>query len=228
MQRLHRMACLMGQRCPATTQQYIEDFLDVLRRPGLRTMSINFKKQANEVRSGNIIEIEGRLMQVIKQAHTQGVGRQLGNVQLELRDMLNQSKKPLRLRPSDIVDVVRLDERTFQYLYREGNVLHCMDPQNFDQVTVDADVIGPAASYLKEGGDLTLAFNDGEIVAAYLPQTVTLKVVEAAPHLKGDTASPQYVSVVLESGASSSVPPYVRAGDFVILNSADGTFVKRV
>jgi translation elongation factor P len=205
----------------------MEDMLDISRRPGLRTMSINIKKQANEVRSGNIIEIEGRLMQVIKMSHTQGVGRQLGNVQLELRDMMSRAKRPLRVRPSDTVDVVRLDERSFQYLYREGNLLYCMDPQSFDQVTVDADTIGPVASYLKEGGDLTLAFNDGNVVAAYLAPTVTLKVAEAAPHLKGDTASPQYVSVVLETGASASVPPYVRAGDLVVLSTTDGAFVKR-
>ena len=76
--------------------------------------------EANDVRPGNIIEVNGRLMQVVKQNHSQGNARQIGNVQFELRDVLNKSKHPLRLRPSDMVDVVRLDERNFQFLYQEG------------------------------------------------------------------------------------------------------------
>lgn len=59
-------------------------------------------------------------MQVIKCSHTQGAGRQLGNVQFELRDVLSRAKRPLRLRPGDSVNQVRLEERKFQFLYSEG------------------------------------------------------------------------------------------------------------
>jgi len=156
----------------------------------LQAMGVHTKKQANDVRSkfslyhrpsrlrslliyliislpiqiriGNILDIDGRLLQVLKQAHAQGTGRQLGNVQLELRDILNKSKHPLRLRPSDMVDVVRLDEKKYQFLYQEDDVLHCMDPNSFDQVAFGKDLVEKTAlGFLAEGGDVILSFHDG-------------------------------------------------------------------
>lgn len=122
-----------------------------------------------QIRIGNILDIDGRLMQVLKQAHAQGTGRQLGNVQLELRDILNKSKHPLRLRPSDMVDVVRLDEKKYQFLYQEDNVLHCMDPNSFEQVAVGKDLLDKTAlSFLAEGGSVILSFHDGSPGTWYL------------------------------------------------------------
>ena len=164
-----------------------------------------------QVRAGNILEVDGKLMQVIKCSHTQGTARQLGNVQLELRDVLTRSKHPMRLRPGDAVFAVRLEDRPFQFLYQEDAVLHCMDPQTFEQVAVERDLLGEAARFLKEGGALTLCFHDGAAVAGSLPSIVTLKVAEAAPHLKGETSAPQYQPAVLETGVKVQVPPLRRS-----------------
>jgi elongation factor P len=167
-------------------------------------------------------------MQVLKQSHAQGTGRQLGNVQLELRDILTKSKHPLKLRPSDMVDVVRLDEKKFQFLYQEDDVLHCMDPDSFEQVAVGKDLLEKAAlGFLAEGGDVILSFHDGSAVSGALPPNVVLKVAEASPHLKGEAQAPQYKPAVLETGATISVPPFVVAGDRVIVDTAEGKFMKR-
>ncbi|KAL4536780.1 hypothetical protein Ndes2437B_g06184 [Nannochloris sp. 'desiccata'] len=194
----------------------------------LQAMGVHTKKQANDIRIGNILDIDGRLMQVLKQAHAQGTGRQLGNVQLELRDILNKSKHPLRLRPSDMVDVVRLDEKKYQFLYQEDNVLHCMDPNSFEQVAVGKDLLDKTAlSFLAEGGSVILSFHDGSPVSAAVPQIVQLKVAEASPHLKGEAQAPQYKPAILETGATISVPPFVVAGDAVVVDTIEGKFMKR-
>lgn len=105
--------------------------------------------------------------------------------------------------------------------------MHCMDPETFDQVAVPRDILGNAAAYLAEGGDLSLSFHDGVAVSGSLPATVTLRVAQAAPHLKGETAAPQYKAAVLETGAQISVPPFVVVDDRVVVDTLDGTFVKR-
>jgi elongation factor P len=167
-------------------------------------------------------------MQVLKQAHAHGTGRQLGNVQLELRDILTKSKHPLKLRPSDMVDVVRLDDKKYQFLYQEDDVLHCMDPESFEQLSIDKDLLEKSAlGFLAEGGDVILSFHDGSPVGGALPTTVVLKIAEASPHLKGEAQAPQYKPAVLETGATISVPPFVVAGDSVIVDTAEGKFVKR-
>jgi len=182
-----------------------------------------------QVRAGNMLEVEGKLMHVIKAAHTQGSGRQLGNVQLELRDAISRSKHPLRLRPGDPVTVVHLEDKKFQFLYHEGENMHLMDPRSFEQVAIDRHVLGEqATAYLCEGGEVLLSFHEGIAVSATLPAAVTLKVMEAAPHVKGETAAPQYKPAVLETGATVSVPPFVNSGDSITVDTATGNFVKRV
>lgn len=180
-----------------------------------------------QVRTGNILDVDGKLVQVLKHSYTQGTGRQLGNVQLELKELITGTKKPLRLRPNDMLDIVRLDERKFQFLYKEGSLLHCMDLGTFEQLAIESHVLGPCASFLVEGGDITLEFHDGLPLSGFLPSTVTLRVTEVAPHAKGDTASPSYVPALLESGATVLVPPFVGTGDMVVIDTTDGKFVKR-
>ena len=126
-----------------------------------------------------------------------------------------------------MVDVVRLDEKKYQFLYQEDDVLHCMDPASFEQVAVGREILGAALGFLAEGGDIILSFHDGSAVSGALPPTVVLKVAEASPHLKGEAQAPQYKPAVLETGATITVPPFVVAGDAVIVDTAEGKFVKR-
>jgi elongation factor P len=166
-------------------------------------------------------------MQVVKYQHSQGAGRQLGSVQLELRDLQNNSKHPLRLRPGDTVDVVRLEERKFDYLYAEGELLHCMHPTNFEQVAVHRSILGPQARFVAEGAQITLEYHDGAPIAASLPPHVTLKVAQAAPSIKGEAVHAQFKRAVLSTGAELQVPPFVTAGDTVVVDTESGKFVRR-
>ena len=166
-------------------------------------------------------------MQVLKYAHSQ-TGRQLGNIQLQLRDVITRAKHPLRLRPSDMVDVVRLEERTFQFLYQEGDdSLHCMDPKTYEQIVLQKDILGERGAFLVEGGDIVVSFHEGTPVSGELPPQVTLEVKEAAPHMRGESQAPQQKPAVVETGATVYVPSFVVAGDRIIVDTADGTFVKR-
>lgn len=185
------------------------------------------RKQANEVRVGNILEAEGRLLQVVKATHTQGHGRQLGNVQLELRDLLSKSRSIERKRPYDTVDVAFVEPRGMQYLYAEGKTCHLMDPGSYEQVSVDRDLFGAAVAYLAEGADVTVSFHNGAPIAGEVPATVTLQVAETGPYAKGDSAQQSYKSAIMENGVEVMVPPYIDRGERLVVDTRDGTFVKR-
>jgi elongation factor P len=120
-----------------------------------------------QVRPGNILELKDRLVQVIKFQHSQGAGRQLGFVLLQLRDLLAGTRQQLKLRPSDTLEVVRLEEKKYQVLYMEDDMAHMMDLETFEQVAVEAtETFGTqAAAFLKEGMTCTLSFHSGAPVA---------------------------------------------------------------
>ncbi|KAL3159554.1 hypothetical protein ABBQ38_009970 [Trebouxia sp. C0009 RCD-2024] len=126
------------------------------------------KQQATEVRPGQVIEVKGKLMQIQKYQHTQGSGRQLGNVQLELRDIKSGSKHQQRCRSYDSLEVVRLEDKTFTYLYSEGTQLHFLHPHTYEQETVDMQLFGDQHQYFVEDLEATLSFHDGEVVAGTL------------------------------------------------------------
>ncbi|KAL0036587.1 hypothetical protein WJX79_001714 [Trebouxia sp. C0005] len=159
------------------------------------------KQQATEIRSGQIIDLKGRLMQIQKYQHTQGSGRQLGNVQLELRDLRSGSKHQQRCRSYDTVDVVRLDDRTYKYLYTEGSQrILCTQTHTNKRVLTRS---------------------------CALPKQVLLSVISTDTVAKGDEKSPQYKPAVVGSGRKMMVPPFIATGERILVDTREGTFVKR-
>lgn len=169
------------------------------------------KQQATEVRAGQVIDVKGKLMQIQKYQHTQGSGRQLGNVQLELRDLKAGAKHQQRCRSYDTLEVVRLDDRNYKFLYAEGSQLHFMDPETYEQESVDQQLFGGLHDYFVEDMPATLSSHEGQVVAGSLPQHVTLDVV-TDPVAKGDEKSPQYKPAVVGAGRQIMVPPFISTG----------------
>ncbi|KAL4458372.1 hypothetical protein ABPG75_013237 [Micractinium tetrahymenae] len=225
---LRSLLCGAGPLSEAAAFQHLPSLGQALQQLGQQWRGV--KKQANELRVGNVIEHQGKLLQVVS-LQNRAMGRQLGNVNFELRDIVTKAKHPAKFRPYDMVEHVRLEGRKFQCLYTEGSQVHCMDPDSFEQLTVDRELFGEAADFLKEGLDVTLNFHvttgTDTPVTGEVPQHVTLAVVEAAPTLKGETAAPSYKKAVVEGGIEIQVPPFVQAGDMVVVETAERSFVRR-
>lgn len=187
------------------------------------------KKQANDIRAGNVISLDNgkRLVRVTKCTHIQGAARQLGNVQIECKDLATNAKVPLKYKTKDILDIVRLEERVHQYLYEEKGMLHFMDSQ-FNQVSLRKDDTLCQLDLLKEGDEVTLEFYDNTLLSVSLPPTVALVVSEAAPTIKNATQQPQYKPIMLETGARIQAPPYIKQGDTVLVDTSTREFVRRI
>ena len=141
---------------------------------------------------------------------------------------MTSAKHPMRIRTNDIVEVVRLDQRTFQFLYGEGDaVVHVMDPETFEQMTINRSLFGSAARFLQEGCKVTLEFHDGNPISGFLQPQIGLKVIEAEPSMKGEAVTAQFKRAVVETGATVQVPPFVASGDIIVIDTVTGEFVKR-
>ncbi|KAK9826481.1 hypothetical protein WJX81_003658 [Elliptochloris bilobata] len=183
-----------------------------------------------EVRTGNVIESDGRLCEIVKFLHNHGAGRQLGSIQLELRDLVRGNKLHTRFRPYDPVEVVRLDTKAYQYLYAEGDNLVLMDPESFEQRSVSRTVLGEQAPWLVEGVilQLSLSGEDGDVLAGQLPSFVTLEVVDTiAPGDKGGSVSASYKQCTLSNGSQIMVPPSTTEGQRIVVDTRDGTYLRR-
>jgi elongation factor P len=181
---------------------------------------------ASSVRKGNVLEIDGQLCTVLS-AESFFPGKGTPTTQIDMRRISDSVKVSHRYKTTEQVERAYVEDRDFTYLYQDGEQYVFMNPESYDQIPVDADVIGDAAPYLLENMKVTLSIFDDRAVAIELPQRVTLEVVETEPVTKGQTASSSYKPAILSNGVRSAVPPHIGVGTRVVVMTADGSYVER-
>jgi elongation factor P len=184
------------------------------------------KINAIDIKPGNVLEHQGKLMLVMKRELVQP-GKGGAFAQVEMRDLRSGNKTTERFRTQETVERVRLDEKEMQFLYFEGDHATFMDNESYEQITVDRDMIGEPADFLQEGMTCAIQLYEGTPLGVTLPQTVVMEVVEADPVVKGQTASSSYKPGKLENGRRVMLPPHVEAGTRIVVNTTDGSYLER-
>lgn len=185
------------------------------------------KVTAISLRGGNVVEHEGKLMVVVKNEINQP-GKGASVSQVTLRDVRTGNKMELRFRTQEMVEQVRLEQHECTYLYGDAdNGYTFMQKDNYEQITVDADLVGDKAAFLQDGMEVEVETYEGKPLSVSLPDTVTLEIAEADPVVKGQTASSSYKPAVLTNGVKVMVPPFIEAGTRIIVRTEDATYVER-
>lgn len=184
------------------------------------------KISGNDIRPGNIIEHNGRLWVAVKIQHTQP-GKGGAYLQVEMKDIKSGTKLNERFRSSESVERVRLDEKDYQFLFAEGDFLTFMDQENFEQIQVSSSLLGDALPFLVESMIVSISSYEDDLVGVRLPDSVVMKVEQADPVVKGQTASASYKPAILENGVRVMVPPHIETGTRIVVNTADATYVER-
>ena len=102
-----------------------------------------------------------------------------------------------------------------------------MDGETFEQITLNADLVGEARPFLQDGMEIQVQSYEGEIMSVMLPDTVVMAVTETEPVVKGQTAASSFKPAVVENGVRVMVPPHIEIGTRVVVNTADGSYVER-
>lgn len=184
------------------------------------------KIDGNAIRPGNVIQHKGGLWVAVKtQAVKPGKGGAFN--QVELKNLIDGTKLNERFRASETVERVRLEQKEYQYLYHEGDMLVFMDLETYDQINLAEDFVGERAQFLQDGMSVTVEFHEERPIGISLPDQVTLEVSEADAVVKGQTASSSYKPAIMENGVKVMVPPFVTAGERIIVDTNDITYVRR-
>ncbi|MFQ5894379.1 MAG: elongation factor P [Nitrospinota bacterium] len=181
----------------------------------------------SEFRSGLKIELDGEPY-VILEFRRSKIAQRGAIVRTKLKSLKTGRVLERNFRSGDKVDEPDLDERSMQYLYREENLFHFMDTATFEQVTLARDQMGDAARWLQENVVAEVLFHRGEPIGVALPTFVELRVAEAEPGVRGDTATGGSKLATLETGAVVQVPLFLNAGDVVKIDTRTGEYIDRV
>lgn len=184
------------------------------------------KVNANQLRKGNVVEVNGKLYAVMTAQNIQP-GKGTPVTQVDLRDLSTGLKISERYRTTESVERVFIDTRDFQFLFAEGDTLTFMDVENYEQVGVPRDVVGDSAVYLQDGMKVAISLYDGKPVSVEMPQTVVLEVTDTEPAIKSQTAASSYKPAILSNGVRVMVPPFIAVGTRVVVNVGENAYMER-
>ena len=180
----------------------------------------------SELRKGVIIELEGKLYQVIDYQHIKMKRTALARV--KLRDIQAGHTLERTFQTDEKFTRVRLDYHSMQYLYNDGNLYYFMDKDNFEQMPLSTEQLGDAINYLKEGMSLGISSYQGELVGVELPITIELKVTDTVPGFKGNTATAGNKPAKLETGITIQVPLFINNEDVIKVDTRTGSYLERI
>ena len=181
---------------------------------------------ASSVRKGNVLDIDGKLC-VVLTAESFHPGKGTPTTQIDMRRISDGVKISQRYKTVEQVERAIVEDREHTFLYQDGEGFHFMNSENYDQVTLQADLVGDGAAYLQPEMKVMLSMHEGNAVAIQLPQKVVLEIVETEPVTKGQTASSSYKPAKLSNGVRTNVPPFIGAGTRVVVMTEDGSYVER-
>ncbi len=181
---------------------------------------------ASSVRKGNVLEIDERLY-VVLSAQNIHPGKGTPVTQVDMRRISDGTKVSERWRTTEQVERAHVEEREFDFLYDDAEGYHFMDPETYEQIAVQEDVIGDAKMFLRDGIRVSLKTFQDAAIAMELPQKVTVEVEETEPVVKGQTASSSYKPSTCTGGIRVMVPPHVGVGTRIVINTEDSTYVER-
>lgn len=184
------------------------------------------KINGNEIRPGNVIEHKGGLWAAVK-VQSVKPGKGGAYAQVELKNLIDNTKLNERFRSSESVEKVRVDTKDYQFLFENDGMLTFMDNENYEQIELARDFIGERAAFLQEGMSVTLELWEEKPIGINLPEQVTLEITETEPTIKGQTAASSYKPAVLENGVRTMVPPFVTVGEKVVIDTTEVTYIKR-
>jgi elongation factor P len=179
-----------------------------------------------DFRNGLKILFDGQPFEIVEFQHVKP-GKGSAFTRTKIRSLTTGRILEPTFKSGEKVGVPDMEEKQMQYLFMDGEHFTFMDTSNYEQVLVDAKVIGDGARFMTENLDCQVLFWNGSPLAVEIPNHVVLKITECEPGVKGDTATGATKPATLETGAIVNVPLFVNEGESIKIDTRTGLYVER-
>ena len=185
------------------------------------------KINAGEIRVGMLLEYKDDLWQVLKTQHVKP-GKGGAFAQVEMKSVNKNTKLNERFRSSENVEKASLEETNFNFLYEDESNYFFINPKSYEQIEIKKDVVGDKGKLLTENLEVLVSFYNENPISIDLPKQVNCKVETTDAALKGQTVSSSYKPAKLDNGLNIQVPPFIEAGDKVVVDTRNLEYVKKI
>ena len=188
---------------------------------------IEMRISANEIRVGMLLEHKNDLWQVLKTQHVKP-GKGGAFTQVEMKSLNKSTKLNERFRSNETIEKASLEEINFNFLYEDENNYFFMDSKTFEQIQIKKNLVGEKGKLLTENLEVKVSFYNDAPISIELPNQVNCKIENTDVALKGQTVSSSYKPAVLNNGLNIQVPPFIEAGDEVVVDTRNLEYVKKI
>tara|TARA_B100000674_G_scaffold401366_1_gene347139 strand:- start:319 stop:879 length:561 start_codon:yes stop_codon:yes gene_type:complete len=185
------------------------------------------KINAGEIRVGMLIEYKNDLWEILKTQHVKP-GKGGAFAQVEMKSVNKNTKLNERFRSNETVEKASVEEMNLNYLYNDENNYFFIDPKTFEQIEIKKDIIGEKSKLLSENLEVGINFYNEKPISINLPNQVSCKIETTDVALKGQTVSSSYKPATLNNGLIIQVPPFIEAGDEVIIDTRNLEYIKKI
>ncbi len=181
---------------------------------------------SNDFRTGTTIELDGQVWRVVEFLHVKP-GKGSAFVRTKLKSVQSGNVVEKTFRAGESVQQAILEKSNLQHTYVESGDYVFMDMTSFEETRLSVEQIGKGAKYLKEGMEVNVIFHNGKVLEVELPISITLKVTQTDPGVKGDTASGGTKPAILETGAQVMVPLFISEGEMIKVDTRNDSYLGR-
>ncbi len=185
------------------------------------------KISAGEIRVGMLLEYKNDLWQVLKTQHVKP-GKGGAFAQVEMKSVNKNTKLNERFRSSETVEKASIEENLFNYLYEDESNYFFIDTKTFEQLEIKKSILGEKGKLLTENLEVTISFFNNSPISVDLPNQIQCKIENTDAALKGQTVSSSYKPAILSNGLNIQVPPFIEAGDEIIVDTRSLEYIKKV
>ena len=185
------------------------------------------KINATEIRVGMILEYKNDLWEVLKTSHVKP-GKGGAFAQVEMKSLSKNTKLNERFRSSETIEKALLEETKFTFLYKDENDFYFMNPETFEQININKNIIGEKSKMLRENLEVIINFHNESAISLTLPNQIQCKIEMTDAALKGQTVSSSYKPAKLDNGLNIQVPPFIENDDLIIIDTRTLEYVKKV
>ena len=182
---------------------------------------------AGDFRNGVTFEMDGKVMQVIEFQRVKP-GKGAAFVRTKMKNVITGAVTETSFNPTAKFEQAYVERKNMEYSYNDGDLYYFMDPETFDMLPVNRDVLSDAFRFVKENMTCNILSYKGSVFSVEAPNFVELEITETDPGFKGNTATNTLKPATLETGTEIRVPLFVETGDKIKIDTRTGEYLERV
>jgi len=181
----------------------------------------------NDLTSGMAILLDGEVFMITELHHVKP-GKGAAFVRVRIRNVKTDAVLERTFRTSDKIEDVFLEEKEMEFLYRAGDTFHFMDHSSYEEMDLPSQVLGDGARFLLENLSVTGLYYDGKVIKVLYPNFIVTQITSTETGLRGDSTRAGTKPAQIQTGTTVPVPLFINVGDFIKIDTRNGTYVERV